>query len=96
MTSNGWIQILFFFASVFLLARPMGVYMVKVFERQKTPLDPILRPIERLLYKLTLVEEAQEMRWTEYAVAMLLFSAATLLLTYAVERLQYYLPWRLR
>jgi K+-transporting ATPase ATPase A chain len=92
MTANGWIQILFFFASVFLLAKPMGLYMCRVFERRKTPLDVVLRPVERVLYKLTGVKEDETMRWTEYAVSMLIFSAATLLFTYAIERMQAFLP----
>ena len=92
MTLNGWLQILFFFASVLLLATPIGLYMVRVFYRQRTPLDFVLRPVERLLYKLTGVDETEEMGWAGYTIAMLVFSAATLLLTYAIERLQAILP----
>jgi K+-transporting ATPase ATPase A chain len=92
MTTNGWIQILIFFASVFLLAKPIGLYMMRIFEGQKTFLDPVLRPVERLLYRLTRVDAAHEMPWTEYAVAMLVFSAATALFTYLVERAQHFLP----
>jgi K+-transporting ATPase ATPase A chain len=71
----------------------MGLYMVRVYERRGTPLDFILRPVERLLYKLTAVHEDDEMDWAQYTLAMLLFSAATLLLTYVIERAQYFLPW---
>ncbi|MGD0797712.1 MAG: potassium-transporting ATPase subunit KdpA [Acidobacteriaceae bacterium] len=92
MTSNGWLQIAVFFALVLLAAKPMGLYMARVYERQKTLLDPVLGPIERLLYKMTGVDANAEMRWTEYGAAMLIFSLATLLLTYAVERLQGHLP----
>ena len=92
MTLNGWLQIALFLAAVLLLAKPMGSYMRQVFERRKTFLDPVLVPCERLLYRLTGVNPEEEMRWTEYATAMLLFSAATLLLTYLVERLQGLLP----
>jgi K+-transporting ATPase ATPase A chain len=92
MTANGWLQILFFFAAVLLLAKPMGLYMVAVFERRRTWLDPALRPLERLLYRATGVREEQEMRWTEYCSALLIFSLVTLLLTYFVERLQHLLP----
>jgi potassium-transporting ATPase potassium-binding subunit len=92
MTSNGWLQIAVFFALVLLAAKPMGLYMAQVYERKRTFLDPILSPIERLLYKLTGVDPEAEMRWTEYGAAMLIFSLATLLLTYAVERLQGWLP----
>ncbi|HEY0794520.1 MAG TPA: potassium-transporting ATPase subunit KdpA [Acidisarcina sp.] len=93
MTLNGWLQIIVFFAIICFTAKPMGLYMVRVFERQRTWLDPILRPIERLLYRLTGVREDEEMRWTEYAVAMLLFSGATMLLTYIIERAQSHLPF---
>jgi K+-transporting ATPase ATPase A chain len=92
MTSNGWLQIGVFFALVLLLAKPMGLYMARVYERKRTWLDPVLVPIERLLYRMTGVDADVEMRWTEYGVAMLIFSLATLLLTYAVERLQHAIP----
>jgi K+-transporting ATPase ATPase A chain len=92
MTSNGWLQIAVFFALVLLGAKPMGLYMARVYERKNTWLDPVLGPVERLLYRLTGVDAAAEMRWTEYGVAMLVFSCATLLLTYAVERLQHAIP----
>jgi potassium-transporting ATPase potassium-binding subunit len=92
MSLNGWLQIGLFMAAVLLLAKPAGLYMTAVFERRKTFLDPVLAPCERLLYRVTGVDAAREMRWTEYAVVMLIFSAATLFLTYAVERLQHLLP----
>src|ERR1017187_9390981 len=92
MTPNGWLQIAFFFVLLLLAAKPMGLYMARVFERQKTLLDPVLGPVERLLYRVTGVDSKAEMRWTEYGVAMLIFSLASLLLTYAVERLQHAIP----
>jgi K+-transporting ATPase ATPase A chain len=92
MSLNGWLQIILFIALVLLLARPMGAYMTQVFERRRTFLDPLLTPVERLLYRLTGIDADHEMRWTEYAVVMLVFSAATLVLTYIVERLQHILP----
>ena len=92
MSLNGWLQIFLFIAIVLFLAKPMGSYLTRVFERRKTFLDPVLVPCERLLYRLTGVRPEQEMRWTEYAVAMLVFSAATMLLTYVIERLQHFLP----
>jgi K+-transporting ATPase ATPase A chain len=93
MSLNGWLQISLFIALILLLAKPMGNYMTQVFERRKTFMDPLMLPVERLLYKLTGVDASAEMRWTEYALAMLLFSAATLVLTYTVQRLQAVLPW---
>jgi K+-transporting ATPase ATPase A chain len=92
MTSNGWMQIAVFFVLVLVAAKPMGLYMARVYERKRTLLDPILGPVERLLYRLTGVDAEVEMRWTEYGLAMLIFSLATMLLTYAVERLQHVIP----
>ncbi|HET9281029.1 MAG TPA: potassium-transporting ATPase subunit KdpA [Candidatus Angelobacter sp.] len=92
MTLNGWFQILLYFAVILLLTKPMGVFMARVFSREKTWLDPVLRPVERLIYKLTCVDENHEMRWTEYSIAMLLFSAVSMLLLYLLERTQQWLP----
>src|ERR1700678_2821779 len=92
MTLNGWLQIAVFFALVLVAARPMGLYMARVYGREKTWLDPVLGPVERLLYRMTGVDPNEEMRWTQYASAVLVFSLATMLLTYAVERLQHWLP----
>jgi K+-transporting ATPase ATPase A chain len=93
MSVNGWLQ--FAIYSVVLLAtvRPMGAYMARVFEGRRTWLDPALRPCERLLYKLCGVNAEKEMNWREYAYALLGFSAVTMVLTYAIERLQLWLPW---
>ena len=93
MTANGWFQIGFYFLLIVLIARPLGIYMANVFERRKTFLDPVLAPIERLLYRLTGVEADKEMRWTEYGIAMLLFSAVSMLLLYLIERVQRWLAW---
>lgn len=92
MTVNGWFQIVFFFALVLVCAKPLGVYMARVFERERTFADSIFRPIERLIYKLTGIDETHEMRWTEYAASMLVFSLVTLLVTYLLQRVQQYLP----
>ena len=93
MTIKGWLQILFFLVVVFLVTKPMGVFMARVFNREKTFMDPVLRPIERVLYRLTGVDEAHEMRWTEYAIAMLLFSLVSMIVLYLMMRLQTYLPF---
>lgn len=93
MTLNGWLQILFFFGVVVAITKPLGVYMARVLERQRTFADSLFNPIERLLYRATGVDESHEMRWTEYTAAMLLFSAVTMLLTYGLQRLQTFLPW---
>jgi K+-transporting ATPase ATPase A chain len=93
MTINGWLQILFFFALILAVTKPLGVFMARVFNRERTFLDPVLRPIERLIYRLTGVDEGREMRWTEYAWAMLLFSVVSMVVLYAMQRLQAYLPF---
>jgi K+-transporting ATPase ATPase A chain len=93
MSFNGWLQILFFFALILLVTKPLGVFMTHVFNCKKTFLDPVLRPVERLIYKLTGVKEDREMRWTEYAVAMLLFSAVSMLVLYLIQRVQGHLPF---
>jgi K+-transporting ATPase ATPase A chain len=93
MTANGWLQIAVFFLIVLAVTKPLGIFMANVFERKKTFLDPVLRPIERLIYKLTGVDENREMPWTEYAIAMLLFSLVPMLLLYLIQRVQFYLPF---
>lgn len=93
MTANGWFQILLFFALVLLVTKPLGVFMARVFNRERTFMDPVLRPVERLLYRFTWVDENREMRWTEYAISMLLFSLVSMIVLYMMERLQGYLPF---
>ncbi|HEY6181490.1 MAG TPA: potassium-transporting ATPase subunit KdpA, partial [Terriglobales bacterium] len=93
MTLNGWFQIFLFLFLVFLVTKPIGIFMTKVFNREKTFMDPVLRPVERVIYRLTGVDENSEMRWTEYAISMLLFSLVSMVVLYAMERLQGYLPF---
>lgn len=93
MTANGWLQILFFLLLIFLVTKPMGIFITRVFNREKTFLDPVLRPVERLLYRCTGVDENHEMHWTEYATSMLLFSAVSMIVLYLMQRLQGYLPF---
>ena len=93
MTLNGWLQIVVFLALILAVTKPLGLFMARVFEREKTLLDPVLRPIERLLYRVTGVDEQHEMRWTEYATAMLLFSGVSMLVLYGIQRLQAILPF---
>jgi len=92
MTTNGWMQIVVFLAVLLAITKPLGAYMAKVFRHERTFLDPVVRPIERLLYRVTGVDEEHEMRWTEYAFSMLLFSGAAMLLLYLIERVQQFLP----
>jgi K+-transporting ATPase ATPase A chain len=93
MTANGWFQIFLFLLILFLITKPMGIYMARVFSREKTFVDPLLRPVERLFYRVTAVDEKREMRWTEYAISMLLFSAVSMIVLYLMQRLQGYLPF---
>jgi K+-transporting ATPase ATPase A chain len=93
MTLNGWLQILLFLAAILAVTVPLGRFMTRVFNRERTWLDPVLRPIERLIYRTTGVDETREMRWTEYAAAMLLFSVVSMLLLYLIQRVQQRLPW---
>ncbi|HKN33668.1 MAG TPA: potassium-transporting ATPase subunit KdpA [Terriglobales bacterium] len=93
MTANGWFQILFFLVLIFLVTKPMGVFMARVFNRERTFMDPVLRPVEKLLYRVTGVDETHEMRWTEYAISMLLFSLVSMVVLYLIQRLQGFLPF---
>jgi K+-transporting ATPase ATPase A chain len=93
MSVNGWLQFTIYSLILLATVRPVGIYLARVLEGERTWLDPILRPIERLVYKLCGVNAESEMNWREYAFAVLGFSAATMLMTYAIERLQNHLPW---
>jgi K+-transporting ATPase ATPase A chain len=92
MTFNGWLQVLFFLALVLAVTKPLGLFMARVFNGERTFLHPVLRPAERIIYRLTGVDESREMRWTEYAAAMLLFSFVSMILLYVMQRLQGVLP----
>lgn len=92
MTFNGWLQILLFFALILAVTKPLGAFMARVFNCERTFLDPVLRPVERLIYRLTGVDEAREMRWTEYGTAMLLFSVVSMVVLYLLQRVQAWLP----
>ncbi len=93
MSANGWLQFVIFSLVLLLTVRPVGVYLARVLEGERTWLDPVLRPAERLIYKLCGVNADHEMNWREYAFAMLGFSAITMVLTYIIERIQAFLPW---
>ncbi len=88
MTGNGWLQILFYSLCLLLVAKPLGVYLVRVYDGSLT----FLAPVERFLYRLSGINPEEDQHWTRYAAALLLFSAASLLLTYLVLRLQHILP----
>jgi potassium-transporting ATPase potassium-binding subunit len=93
MTANGWLQFAIYSIVLLLTTRPVGLYLACVFEGRRTWLDPMLRPFERLIYKLTGVNADKEMNWREYAFGVLGFSVVSMLITYGIERLQQFLPW---
>ncbi len=92
MTPYGILQVVTYLAVLLLLARPLGAFMARVFERQRTFLDPILGPLERTIYRLAGVNPDEEMDWKANAVAMLLFNFVGLIVVYGIQRLQYLLP----
>jgi K+-transporting ATPase ATPase A chain len=93
MTANGWLQIAVFFLLIVACAKPLGIFIDNVMEGRRTWLSPLLRPFERLIYKLCLVDETQEQHWTRYAGALLAFSAFSAVLLYAIQRLQLWFPF---
>src|SRR6202035_3418826 len=93
MTITGWLQIALFGVIVILITRPFGGYMTRVFAGERTFLSPVLRPVERAIYWCCGVDEKEEQHWLIYAVAMLLFSVVGFLTLYALQRLQWYLPF---
>ena len=92
MTLNGWLQIALYLGLVVVLIKPLGLYMARVFNGERTFLDPVLRPVERLIYRISGVDPRQEHHWTTYTAAMLFFNLAGLVLLYALQRLQHVLP----
>ena len=92
MTANGLLQIVLYFGILVLLIKPLGLYMARVLNGERTFLDPVLRPVERLIYRLSGVDPRQEQHWTTYTAAMLIFNLSGLVLLYALQRLQDVLP----
>jgi K+-transporting ATPase ATPase A chain len=92
MTPNGLLQIAIYFLIILAVAKPMGVFMAKLFEGKRTFLHPVLRPVETLAYKLVGVNEVTEQRWTQYTASLLAFSIFSFLFVYLLQRLQGILP----
>src|SRR6188474_3109493 len=92
MTAVGWIQILVFLALIVAGIKPIGLYMFRVYEGDRKPFPRVLGPIERFLYRLCGVDPKKEQSWKQYAVALMIFSGVTMLVTYAILRPQSYLP----
>ena len=93
MTLNGWIQILLYCVIVVLLVKPLGGYMYRVFNGDRTFLSPILGPVERGLYRISGTSEREEQHWTTYAAGIIFFSVASFLVLYVLQRLQGVLPY---
>ncbi len=93
MTANGWIQIAIFSLAVIAITKPLGGYLTRVFNGERTFLSPLLHPVERLIYALCGVREDDEQHWTIYAVAMLAFSLVGFVSLYFLQRLQAVLPF---
>ena len=92
MTLNGFVQLVVYFLVLLAVTKPLGVYMTRVFSGEKTFMNRVLGPVERLTYRLCRVDASSEQHWTTYTAAMLMFSVVSLLVLYAFQRLQYYLP----
>jgi K+-transporting ATPase ATPase A chain len=95
MQTSGWIQLALFVAALAVITKPMGLYLVRVLDvNGKTWLDPVLRPLERLTYRVMGVRADEEHDWRRYTWAMLLFSMVSCIFTYAILRLQDKLPFQ--
>src|SRR5262245_33469343 len=93
MTANGWLQIIVFFVVILAITKPLGVYMHRVFEGPNRPLPRMLGPVERFLLRLCSVRADATQDWKAYTVHLLAFSAFGVLVTYALQRLQQFLPF---
>ena len=92
MTLNGILQIVIYLAVLIALAKPLGAFMARVFQRERTFLDPVLGPMERFIYRLAKINPDEEFDWKENAIAMLLFNFLGLIVVYALQRFQQFLP----
>jgi K+-transporting ATPase ATPase A chain len=93
VTVNGWLQIGLFSLLILLLTKPVGLWLYRVFESRARPLPRLLGPVERLVFRACGVDPDREQDWKEYAVSLLVFSAMGVLVTYAILRLQAFLPF---
>jgi K+-transporting ATPase ATPase A chain len=93
MNIYSWLQLAFYLIILLALAKPLGAFMTQVYQGERTFLDPVMRPLERLLYRLSGIRPDEEMNWKVYAIAMLIFNGLGLLVVYAFQRLQGFLPF---
>jgi K+-transporting ATPase ATPase A chain len=92
MTINGIAQFLVYFTAILLVTKPLGIFITKVFRNERTFLTPVLGPIERLIYRICRINPEQEMKWTVYSAAMLMFSIVSMIVLYGILRMQQMLP----
>jgi len=92
MTANGYLQLVFYLVVLLLLVKPLGSYMARIYQGEPAFLNRLGAPLEKLLYRICGIDPAQEMRWTQYALAMLVFNLLGALAVYALQRLQAHLP----
>jgi len=92
MTQLGWLQIAVYFLLILALTKPLGTYMFRVFKGERTILSPVLRPVERMIYRLAGAKVNTEQRWTQYAASLLAVSLASFFFVYLLQRLQGWLP----
>src|SRR5262245_13460999 len=92
MSITGWAQIGLYMVVLLLLVKPLGAFMASVYQGERTFLDPVLGPVERLLYRQSGVRADEEMNWKTYAIATMLFNALGFFAVYGIQRLQGVLP----
>src|SRR5271169_2032134 len=92
MTPVGLFNILVFFVVILAITKPLGAFMVKIFQGERTFLHPLLRPLERFVYRWCGVHEDEEQHWTHYAASLVAFSLVGFLIAYLIQRLQRVLP----
>ncbi len=92
MTANGYLQLVFYVVVLIALAKPLGAYMARVYEGKPAVLNTLGAPVERVLYRICGIDPQREMRWTEYAVAAMAFNILGLLVVYALQRFQHWIP----
>ena len=92
MNIYSWFQLILYMVVLIALAKPLGTFMARVYQGERTFLDPVLAPVERLIYRLCGVRPDEEMNWKVYAIAMMLFNGLGLLVVYGFQRLQGFLP----
>jgi len=93
MTPHGIVLIAVYFGVLIAITKPLGSFMARLFEGERTFLHPVLRPVERLIYRLSGVREDEEQHWTRYSISLIAFSLASFLFVYFIQRLQGFLPF---